>query len=170
MELCAVYKGFKHKQQRKVLSVLVFFLDDSILVKKKTWNLKDHFSLKLHVKWLYLLTNTVLELKEAYPSRLPFVSFVEWRRTSKMELVGEFSLDLLAFFFLVAVDSPFEIEDCIRLNKAIISAWLDDIGCFLSEDWDFESSSSFSVLPGAELFRGGLPLLLPSDFMLETLN
>jgi hypothetical protein len=116
-----------------VLRVLVFFLYDSILVKKKTRNLKDHFSLELHVKWLYLLTNTVLELKEAYPSRLPFACFLERRRTSRIESVGDFS-DLPAFFFSVAVDSPFEIEYCIRLNRAIISSWLDDKGSFLSED------------------------------------
>lgn len=79
----------------------------------------------------------------------------------------DLSSDELKLSDLALPGLPLEIEDCILLNRAIISSLLDDLGALMARD-DF-SFSSISLLPGAllELFFGPLPFVLPSDVMLE---
>ena len=69
---------------------------------------------------------------------------------------------------LSSMDSSFEIEDCIRLNRVIISSWLDELG--FPETEDFVFSSLFVSLPEVEFLCGARPLLIPSDPMHEMVN
>ena len=101
---------------------------------------------------------------------LLFTCFLDWRRISKTDSADVLSTDESEILFLVPRDSPFEIEDCIRLKRAIISSWLDDSDNLPSDDGGVLFLSPFSVLPEIWFLREGRPLLFPSDFMLEMVN
>lgn len=95
--------------------------------------------------------------------------FPDLRRTLRIDSTEDFSSEPSAFIFLSFTDSSLEIEDCIRLNRAIISSWLADLG-FLPTG-DALLASLFVLLPEVVLFRGGRrPVLSPSDPMHETVN
>lgn len=95
--------------------------------------------------------------------------FPDLRRTFRIDSAEDFFSEASAFFFFSFTDFSFEMEDCIRLKRAIISSWLDELGFFPTGNMLF--SSFFGFLPEVWPLRGGRwPALSPSDPMRETVN
>lgn len=107
-----------------------------------------------------------------YSPASPLICFLDLRRASTIKSGDDLSLDSLEFVFLALTDSPFEIEDWIRRNRAIICSWSDALDFLPLDDVCGVSFSSSFILLKAELLRGGLPprLLFPSDLKHEALS
>lgn len=106
-----------------------------------------------------------------YSPASPLICFLDLLRASTIKSGDDLSLDSLEFVFLALTDSPFEIEDWIRRNRAIICSWSDVLDFLPLDDVCGVSFSSSFILLEAELLWGGPPrLLFPSDLMHEALS